>query len=135
MKGFEISTLILVATAAVALSLLQRGNLASYWKRKCTGYLWKRAYPKSSKAEIRAFLGVFVRAFSFKSTQKLNFAPSDKVMDIYRSLHPPKWTIADSLELETLAMDLEKAYGLVLEKSWSEDVTLGEIFELTQSSK
>jgi len=108
MKVFEISALIVVATAAIALSLLQRGNLESYWRRKCTGYLWKRAYPQSSNAEIRAFLCVFVRAFSFKSTQKLNFAPSDKVMEIYRSLYPPKWTIADSLELETLAIDLEK---------------------------
>ncbi len=124
-----------VLFVVVALSLLQRGNLASYWKRKCTGYLWKRAYPKSSKAEIREFLGLFVRAFGFKSTQKLNFAPSDKVMEIYRSLYTPKWTIADSLELETLAIDLEKTYGLVLEKSWREDLTLGEIFELTQPPK
>jgi len=135
MKIPFLMVVLFVLFVVVALTLLQKGNLESYWKRKCTGYLWKRAYPQSSKAEIRAFLGVFVRAFGFKSTQKLNFAPSDKVMEIYRSLYPPKWTIADSLELETLAMDLEKNYGLVLEKSWSEDVTLGEIFELTQSSK
>ena len=133
MKMPFLMVVLFVLFVVVALTLLQKGNLESYWKRRCTGYFWKRNYPQSSKTEIRAFLNFFTQAFGFKSSQGLCFAPSDKVMEIYQTMYPPKWTIADSLELETFAVGLEKNYGVVLEKYWKEEITLGEIFELTQS--
>lgn len=50
-------------------------------------------------------------------------------------MYPPKWSIADCLELEAFAVGLQKTYGVVLEKYWKEDITLGEVFELTHYPK
>jgi propanediol dehydratase small subunit len=133
MKPYEIYFFIVLFLVSVALALLGKGNLESYWKRRCTGNLWKRRYPLSPKKEIRTFLDIFVDAFHFKKSRRLAFAPSDKVMDIYETKYPPKWTMLDALELEVLAMNFQKIYGVNLERCWRTDITLGELFELTQS--
>jgi len=88
---------------------------------------WKRAFPESSKEEIRKFLLLFTYAFAFSSKNKLKFEPEDKVIDIYRELYPSKW-MPDALEIETLASDLEEEYSVNFNELWHENVSLGEIF-------
>ena len=98
-----------------------------YRNRSCTGENWKKAFPKTSKEEIRTFLLLFTSAFAFSPKNKLKFEPEDKVMDIYRELYPSKW-MPDALEIETLADDLEKEYSVNFNDLWHENVSLGEIF-------
>jgi propanediol dehydratase small subunit len=98
-----------------------------YRLRKCMGKYWKSEFPNSSKKDIREFLILFTDAFAFSNKDKLNFAPNDKIYDIYTALYPSKW-MADSLELETLAIDIENQYSLCFNELWSEDLTLGELF-------
>ena len=98
-----------------------------YRNRSCTGKNWKKAFPKTSKEEIRTFLLLFTSAFAFSPKNKLKFEPEDKVMDIYRELYPSKW-MPDALEIETLAGDLEKEYSVNFNDLWHENVSLGEIF-------
>ncbi len=54
-------------------------------------------------------------------------------MDIYRELYPSKW-MADALEFETLAEDLEKEYGINFNEPWHEDFTLGELFKIVKNT-
>lgn len=49
-------------------------------------------------------------------------------MDVYRSIHPPG-DIVDSMELESFCCSLRKHYGVDVEASWREEITLGEIYE------
>jgi hypothetical protein len=81
--------------------------------------------------EIREFLSLFVQAFAFKDTERLKFKPTDEVLGIYRALYPQKW-MPDALEVETLAKDLGKRYGINLGELWRDSITLGEIFAVTR---
>jgi len=101
-----------------------------YRIRPCTGRNWNKAFPKTSKVEIRKFLVLFTSAFAFSSKNKLKFKPEDKILDIYQTLYPYQW-MADSLEIEILAEDLEAEYGINLNSLWHDDLTLGEIFYKT----
>ncbi len=106
--------------------------MAGYWSRACTGAQWRRRFPQASKADIRAFLGIFVDAFGFRRSRRLCFAPDDRVMDVYRTLHPPKWAVADVFELEDLVLFYDRAYGINLVPLWHENMTLGELFACTR---
>ena len=123
--------LALVVVAAVVVALLAiRGRpraMQRYWRRDCGGRAWKNAFPNVPKQQIRRFLCVFVDAFAFPRARILQFLPSDRVLTIYRALYPNK-ELPDALEVETLADELGKAYGVSLSEIWSEDLTLGEIF-------
>lgn len=57
--------------------------------------------------------------------------PDDEILTIYRALYPRRWT-PDALELETLAEDVEKRYGLELGHIWNERLSLGQLFALTR---
>jgi propanediol dehydratase small subunit len=75
---------------------------------------------------------MFVDAFAFPKRRALQFAPTDRVLAIYRGLYPLKgWP--DALELETLALRLEGRYALDLRRIWRDDLTLGEIFSRINS--
>jgi hypothetical protein len=108
--------------------------MRSYWTRACTGAEWKRRFPLVPKDDIREFLKAFVDAFAFSRTRGLRFMPDDRVMDVYRTLYPPKWTLADSMELESLALRFQKHYGIDLVPLWRNDLTLGDLFALTRHS-
>jgi hypothetical protein len=97
------------------------------------GTAWKRTFPQASKGEIRQFLYMFVDAFAFPKRRALQFAPTDRVLAVYRGLYPLKG-LPDALELETLALRLEGRYALDLRKIWRDDLTLGEIFSRTNSA-
>ena len=102
--------------------------------RSCQGAGWRRAFPKATKQDIRAFLSVFVEAFAFHDQHRLKFNPSDRILDVYRALYPHKW-LADALELETLAASVEKTYGIRFAQVWHESLTLGELFSRVQSTR
>ena len=70
---------------------------------------------------------MFVHAFAFPKKKALQFAPTDQVIGIYRTLYPSKST-PDALELETFAKLLHENYRLNLPAIWRENITLGEIF-------
>lgn len=91
------------------------------------GKNWKKSFPNTPKEEIRKFLILFTDAFAFSNKNKLKFEPDDKVLEIYRELYPSKW-MADSLEVETLAGELEKEYSINFNEIWYEELSLGEIF-------
>ncbi len=98
-----------------------------YAQRECEGKGWRRAFPDASKTEIREYLQTFVDAFAFDEREKLKLSPNDRILDIYKSLYP-KESMADSLEVETFADDLESKYGFDLPSAWHKEITLGDVF-------
>ena len=54
-------------------------------------------------------------------------------MDVYRAVHPPKWTLADSMELESFATRCQTRCGIDVFGAWRDDITLGEVFALTRT--
>ncbi|NQU43556.1 hypothetical protein HQ520_09730 [bacterium] len=104
-----------------------------FWFRPCTGIRWRRRFPDASKEEIRAFLDVFVEAFGFFRKRRLQLRPDDQVVDIYNMKYPAYDFGVDCLELETLAIDLEKKYEVDVTPALMSDepVTLGQLFALT----
>ncbi|MFO6422965.1 hypothetical protein [Motilimonas sp. KMU-193] len=102
-----------------------------YRRRVCTGRRWQRAFPDATKQDIRRFLSDFTLAFAFDERDRLQFAPTDKILDIYRALYPHQW-MADSLEIETLAEDIDAKYQIKLMDIWHDDLTLGEVYRATR---
>lgn len=98
-----------------------------YRSRNCMGRNWKTQFPNSSKEDIRKFLLLFANSFAFSANNKLKFEPNDKLLDIYRELYPSKW-MTDALELETLADEVSKRYGVKLNDVWHDNLTLGELY-------
>jgi propanediol dehydratase small subunit len=98
-----------------------------YRTRACQGRAWKRAFPDASKEQVREFLETFAESFAFRSSQRLQFAPEDCIMAVYRAIYPRSGG-ADGLELETLALKAERSYGLRLADVWSDRLTFGELF-------
>ena len=95
--------------------------------RACQGHVWRRAYPDSTKEELRQFLKLFTHAFAFRDSENLQFGPHDRVYGVYRTLYPRLGGM-DVLEIETLAASVERTYGVKLEHIWSESLTLGNLF-------
>ena len=128
--------LLLAIGVAIGISaeVARRRGLQSYWQRACTGRSWRRRFPDAPKSQIRAFLDVFVSAFAFSPKRRLYFSPDDRVMDIYRTLYPPKWSMADALELETFARDMMQTYRTDIYPLWCDDITLGDLFAQTRTN-
>ncbi|MDR3054561.1 MAG: hypothetical protein LBU53_04060 [Zoogloeaceae bacterium] len=122
--------------ACVASAFLPCGIPQPYRCRACQGKNWQRAFPTASKEDIRNFLAVFVNAFVFSDSQKLNFHPDDTILAVYRALYPAnRWLpVIDMDELETLEEIMETDYGLSLRRLWNENehLTLGELFAATR---
>jgi len=136
----RMSTVIVTAVIAilgtVLLSVRYGGYLpVPFRSRACQGRRWRQEFPDASKHEIREFLSLFVSAFAFRETERLKLGPYDTVMTVYRALYPSRW-LPDSLEVETLADDLRKKYGVELAAVWSEqDISLGALFAYVQENK
>lgn len=95
--------------------------------RACQGRSWTRAFPSASKQETREFLSAFASSFAFRPGHKLKFAPTDRILAVYCAIYPRSFG-ADALELEALALEMERAFGVRLQALWSEQLTLGELF-------
>ncbi|MEJ5991657.1 hypothetical protein WG902_16760 [Ramlibacter sp. PS3R-8] len=100
---------------------------APFGSRSCQGTAWKRAFPAASKEQIRGFLSTFTDSFAFRASERLQFAPDDRIMSVYRAMYPDSGGM-DALELETLAMLTERRYGVRLAELWSDRLTFGELF-------
>jgi len=111
--------------------ILPRRALAIFWKRDCTGKLWRRRFPYAPKADIREFLTIFVEAFCFAPKRRTCFSPDDRVMDVYRAEYAGG-ALADFMELERFGVVMGERYGIVFESLWREDITLGELFSSTR---
>ena len=129
------NALLTIAVLAVLISLPawigRRRALRQYWDRACMGIRWRRRFPDVPKSELREFLTIFVDAFCFDHKRRTCFSPDDRVMEVYRADYPPG-SLADSMELETLGLRLEKRYGIDFTAVWREDITLGELYEHTK---
>ena len=123
--------LVLVLVWSVRASQTVRRNLAPFWSRSCTGRAWKRRFPAASAKEIRAFLHLFCKAFTFPRSRALHFLPEDRVADIYQARNPPEYGLPDSMDIEDFAERLAEAYQLELQSFWRDDLTLGEVFDRT----
>jgi propanediol dehydratase small subunit len=123
----EFIILALVLTYLVWSIYLEDTLPKKYRQRNCMGKNWKAVFPKNSKNEIRSFLTFFTDAFGFDEKDKLKFEPNDKLLSIYRELHPKKWQ-ADDMEFDTLAEDLQKHHGIDFKSLWHDDLTLGELY-------
>lgn len=117
-----------VASIAFSISIEKKSRIAlkRYWDRTCTGFLWKRRFPKASSESIRQFLNIFVTAFMFPN-RELKFSPDDRILDVYGALYPDRST-PDALEVETLAQLIAKQYGIEIATIWRNDITLGELY-------
>ena len=137
MNPSTVVQLFFLATAVIfgiAINYATHRRLKIYWQRACTGRQWKRRFPNASKSQIRAFLELFVNAFAFSSKRRLCFSPDDRVTDIYRTLYPPDWNLADALELEMLAEDIQKTYGTDIIPLWRDDISIGDLFAQTRNT-
>lgn len=129
-----IITICLIILAIVILACLLGGRLPErYHNRRCQGKNWHLAFPSASKEEIRSFLSDFIESFAINDMDQLKLNPEDKILDIYNALNPHKWT-GDALEIETLAVSIEQKTGLNFESIWNENLSLGELFSLTQKA-
>jgi propanediol dehydratase small subunit len=130
-----LGALLVIAAIAFVLTLpvqfQRRRALRRFWDRHCMGIRWRRRFPDAPKTELREFLTIFVDAFCFDRKRRTGFSPDDRVMEVYRADYPPG-SLADSMELETLGLRLEKRYGIDFTAVWREDITLGELYEHTK---
>jgi propanediol dehydratase small subunit len=123
--------LVVVIAAIFAWGVAFGGRLPkAYRARSCQGRGWRQAFPSATKQEIRAFLSLFSSAFAFDDREKLKLAPTDEILKIYRAQYPSRLQ-PDAMELETLALDLERHHRLKLEMLWKDSLTLGELFSQT----
>ncbi len=122
----------ILAVATGGTLLAEHLRFRHFWARGCMGRAWRDQFPQASKVEIRDFLSMFSKAFAFRKSRTLAFRPSDRLIDIYRTRYPLRGR-PDMLELETLARDARKRYGVDLLPLWHEGMTLGEVFERTAS--
>ena len=100
-----------------------------FLKRPCAGIRWHRRFPNAPHEDIRAFLQLFSRSFGFKDHQICVFRPDDRVKDVNSAFEPLPM---DAMELEEFADEYQRRYGLDLEKVWRDNITLGEMFDLTR---
>ena len=130
----ELITIISVVVVILITGLIWGGRAPEpYRYRTCMGRNWKKEFPGSKKEDIRNYLFLFVNAFGFKRYQILKFQPQDNILEIYNAIYPMKgWP--DSLELETLARDIESNYKIYFISIWNEKLTLGELFKKASSA-
>ena len=83
--------------------------------------------------KVDHLLRILCEAFSFNPDDRYQFAPTDRIMDVYRSCYPRWmfWRIADDMEIESLTMDLQRRFQL--NDAELSEMTLAEVVELMKS--
>jgi hypothetical protein len=96
---------------------------------------WLERFGHQKQAVIDAVLTSFCEAFSFNPDSRYVFGPDDQVMEVYRACYPrwKLWLAADSMEIETLMMDLEKRFGIE-SGVWRADICLGKLVDIADRS-
>jgi hypothetical protein len=105
-----------------------------YRDRDSQENVWRQRYGEPL-VEADTVLMLLCDAFLFNSDDRYKFAPDDRISDIYRACYPrwKVWKLGDSLEIESLMMDLSKRFG-VETSGWHTDISLGEVVGLAASS-
>ena len=107
-------------------------NLPSPYKtRPLQTELWRRRFGAEAYSVCELVLSELCDAFLFDQDSRHRFLPDDRLAAIYEACHPRRkfWVWGDSMELETLAQNLKKRFGIELSKEHSE-ITLGDIVEM-----
>jgi len=102
-----------------------------YRNRDSQEAVWQDRYGERL-SDADAVLTMLCEAFEFNPDDRYKFGPDDQVTDIYGARYP-RWKgcwSGDSMEIESLMMDLDKQYGIEIE-DWRPDISLGDIVELT----
>ena len=86
--------------------------------------------------EADAVLTMLCEAFEFNPDDRYKFGPDDRITDIYRACYPrwKVWRLGNSMEIESLVIDLDKRYGFEVEE-WLWESSLGEIVELVDKRR
>ena len=94
---------------------------------------WKRACSDDVMDKVDHLLRILCESFSFNLDDRYQFAPTDRIMDVYRSCYPRWmfWRIADAMEIESLTMDLQRRFQL--NDAELSEMTLAEVVELIKS--
>lgn len=138
------TTGIVIVILAVIVALVALGVLWDSWR---SGRAFGTPIPRPYKSrdlqetmwrdrcgdglgEADAVLTMLCEAFGFNQDDRYKFGPDDQIMDIYRARYP-RWMgwSGDSLEIESLMVELEKQYGIAVE-DWHADISLGDLVEL-----
>ena len=100
--------------------------------RESQGNVWRNICDDALLEKADAFLSMLCEAFSFNPDDRYQFAPDDRIIDVYRACYPRWmfWRIADSMEIESLMMDLSRRFHFDDEEL--SELTLGEIVELME---
>jgi hypothetical protein len=95
---------------------------------------WKQICPDGTIDKADALLLTLCEAFSFNPDDRYTFAPTDRLVDVYRACYPrwKFWNVGDNMEIESLMLELSRKYA-VDDEGWSTDITLGEIVGMIQS--
>ncbi len=133
-KWFFLTFIVIIALAIAVAEIVRRRRMGKYWSRHCTGNAWKDRFPQAPASEIRDFLQDFVDGFAYSSKKRLKFDPDDRLLDIYKSEYPNKG-MPDALEFETIHQIVEEKYGIDLQPHWSEELTLGQVFQIIMEKK
>ena len=114
-------------------SRLRRERSRTLLSRPCAGLAWHQAFRSSPVADIRSFLHSVATLFLLDA-KPTHLRPDDRVSTLYAA-SSPGWM--DLMELEEFALFLEREHGVDTrdvwpDDAWPEDLTLGEVFALTQ---
>ena len=118
---------LLLAAGAAWMRRHERQAPGLFRNRPCQGRAWNQRFPDTSKDQIRSFLGVFASSFDLHPSQRMNFAPDDRIMDVYTARYLYRSGV-DAMELEILAREVQRRYGVNISAFWSDRLTLGELF-------
>jgi hypothetical protein len=99
-----------------------------YRDRASQETLWRERYQGAQLLKVEHILMLVCDAFMFNPDHRYQLAPEDRLLDVYRACYPP-WKIADSMELESLMMDLSKEDAI--EFPDNPDITLGDLVDLS----
>ncbi len=93
---------------------------------------WTQACQNEDRARADVLLTMLCEAFSFNPDVRHQFAPTDRVIDVYRACYPRWmfWRIGDAMEIESLMMALSTTFQL--NDAECCEMTLAEVVELMQ---
>ncbi len=116
----------------VAILIAERLRIRNLLDRPFAGIRWHRRFPNAKHDDIREFLAQFTEAFALDSIHRGKFSPDDQPMALYDARYIPHLAMDDHFEFESLDEVLDSRYGIDLSSVWHKDMTLGELFALTQ---
>lgn len=129
-------SIIILAISAAAVAVIvwgQHRHVAPLLRRPSALPVWREFDPLAPAEDVRAFLHLVMAAFALRAKHHEVFRPGDRILDLYRAVTPPGWTLGDQCELEALVSLLKSKYGLDLVAVWRDDLTFGELFTLARS--